>query len=151
MRTTSKQVRANIDLQNLLKIKKKLVFRSTSIFTYLQLQCLTTKETRRQNKTRKEKMFKRQPSTPTSSESSDNMGQNPKDTSTPEMDISDRVVSLPLSDGIRKETQRHVKRLQRLINHPVDIKLFGESHPNTNGIATLIQEHPEHKKELMEH
>jgi hypothetical protein len=47
---------------------------------------------------------------------------------------------------IRKETQRQVKKLERLINHPVEITLFADSHPNTNGIVTLIQEQPEHEE-----
>jgi hypothetical protein len=47
---------------------------------------------------------------------------------------------------IRKETQRHVKKLQTLINHPVEITLFGDIQSNTNGIVTLIQEHPEHEE-----
>jgi hypothetical protein len=49
-------------------------------------------------------------------------------------------------EDIRKEMQRHVKKLQRLINHPVEITLFGDSHLNKNGIVTLIQEQPEHEE-----
>jgi hypothetical protein len=47
------------------------------------------------------------------------MDQNSKDASTLEMDISDRGDSLRMLEDIRKETQRHVKILQRLINHQV--------------------------------
>jgi hypothetical protein len=49
-----------------------------------------------------------------------------QDTSNLKMDISDRVDSLRMLEDIRKKTQRHVKKLQRLINHPVEIKLFGD-------------------------
>jgi hypothetical protein len=49
-------------------------------------------------------------------------------------------------EDIRRETQKHIKKLQKLISHPVEIKLFGDTNPTTNGIVTLIQKHPEHEE-----
>jgi hypothetical protein len=74
----------------------------------------------------------RELNTPTSSESSDNLEQNPKNSSTLEMNISDRVDSLRMLVDTRKETQ-NIKKLQRLINHSVEITLFGDSHPTQMG------------------
>jgi hypothetical protein len=58
------------------------------------------------------------------------------------MDILDRLDSLRMLEDIIKETQKHDKKLQRLINHPVKITLFRDSHPT----ITLIQEQPRYEK-----
>jgi hypothetical protein len=35
-----------------------------------------------------------------------------------------------------------------LINHPVEITLFGDNPANTYGIVTLIRKHPEHEEKI---
>jgi hypothetical protein len=45
---------------------------------------------------------------------SKSFNQNPKDTSTLKMDVSDKANSLRMLEDIRKEAQIHVKKLQKL-------------------------------------
>jgi hypothetical protein len=71
--------------------------------------------------------------------------QNPKGASTLEMDISYWVDTLRMLEDIRKETQK-CQEIAKTDQPPGEITLFGANHSNTNGIVTLIQEHPEHEE-----
>ena len=97
-------------------------------------------------KTRQAKKMERTSNTGSSSESSDNMDQDQKNTSTLEMEISDRVDSLRMLEDIRKEISKHIKTLRKMINQPVEITQFGDNIPTINGTVTLIQEEPEHEE-----
>ena len=93
-------------------------------------------------KTRQAKKMERTSNTGSSSESSDNMDQE-QNTSTLEMEISDRVDSLRMLEDIRKEISKPIKTLRKMINQPVEITHFGDTRLTINGTVTLIQEEPE--------
>lgn len=86
--------------------------KSTPSKTYKDFTMAKNKGNKKTRQAKKDKTS----NTGSSSESSDNMEQDQKNTTTLEMEISDRVDSLRMLEDIRKEISQHIKKLRKMIN-----------------------------------